>query len=87
MYSLVDLKNKKNNLKEVDISNIPLKVYLDEDSKTLIFDSEYDIVFNTSGNIVQSAKGKNVILGGEVHLNPKIDVLSSDYINKDKLQR
>lgn len=79
MYSLVE---NNSNLQEVDISELPLKVYLDKESGTIIFDTEFDLVFSTKGNIINSAKGKNVILGGEVHLNPKIDV-----INNNKLQR
>jgi len=72
------LAKKEANLVPVDISKLPISVYLDTETNTIVFESEYDIVFKSSGNIVTSAKKKQVILGEEVHLNPKTDVINTD---------
>jgi hypothetical protein len=65
----------KNNELEVIHKDLPLKIYFDEESQSIVLESDYDIVFKSKGNIVTQASEKQVLLGKEIHINPSSNVL------------
>jgi len=75
---------KIKNIKAIKISepavintpNLPLNVYFDEEIKSIVIESDYDIIFKSKGNIVIQAQEKQVFLGKEIHLNPGKNVIA-----------